>query len=153
MATENTIVLTKAYAVFEDRRKAGAAISPGALLEIDANDDFIPHSEAGGNATPVFARENSLLGKGLDADIVSGDQVPAAYMQAGGLVVGRLDASSTDAAAGDPLESAGNGNLRVHIPQVDLGAGEDVNVSQIVGYAEEDLAAPASGSSFIRLRT
>jgi len=155
MATGNTVVQTARHFVREDRRKAAAALTPGQLLEIDSNGDWALHSTAGGPSQKAVAMENDLAGEGIDTDIASGDLAPVAILQSGALFVGRLDNASANVVAGDPIESNGNGNVRKHVPQnLDLGGTGtvDIRVDQIIGYADEDVNSPASGSSKLQIR-
>lgn len=153
-ANEKTIPLSGQY-VRQDRRVAAATLTPGELVEIDADDKWAAHSSAGGNAMPAFVLENELAGEGIDTDISADDQAPVGIFNTGAIVLAKLDSSSSNIVAGDPLESAGNGALKKHTPQaVDEGstATYNINTDQIVAYAMDDETSPGSGTINIRVR-
>lgn len=135
---------------------ADGAVTPGDLLEIDANaTDVSVFSTAGGNAQPLFALENDLEGEDIDTDYADGDTVQVGHFGSGAVVYAWLDNSSGNANKGDPLEAHDDGSLVVHTPQaVDEGgtATYTVNLDAVVGYADEDVSSPASGQVRIRVR-
>ena len=52
---------------------AGAAFLPGAIITLDATDEFIPHGTAGGRGRYYVAQENYLVMKGVDDTYSTGD--------------------------------------------------------------------------------
>jgi hypothetical protein len=95
--------------------KASAAITPGMLVEI--HDDsgtpkYRAHATAGGNAVPSFMLNQSELNEGIDDACAAGDLIPV-FVAWPGAVVNAVLPSGQDIEAGEFLESAGNGKLRV----------------------------------------
>lgn len=102
--------------------KSGGAITPGHLVQRNSAGDVVVHPTAGGNATAVFAIEDSLQGNEVDDAYADDDRVQVAYLSTGMEVAGILTTSQT-IAIGDLLESAGNGRLRKHTVQAADSAG------------------------------
>lgn len=98
---------------------AGATITPGMLVERNASENLIPHGTSGGSAQPAFAIENDLVGRGIDDDYASDDQVMYKVVYEGGEVYA-LIADGEDIDYDDPLTSDGAGALR------EAAAGEPV---------------------------
>lgn len=143
----NTIVLRDGYGGQVVRREDNttAAVTPGHLLEFNANDLLQPHSTAGGNAQPLFAVEEDYIGNSVADAFTSGDKIP--YVAAGpGTIIWAHLASGENVARGAHLESNGDGQLRAHVQQ---SAG-NINVNNIVGIADEDANA-SSGDLRFRL--
>lgn len=96
---------------------ASEAITPGHLIERhDAGSGvskFRKHATAGGDTVPTFATEQSMLNLGVD-DAYAADDLVEATIGAGGTLIWALIASGQDIEAGEFLESAGNGTLRVY---------------------------------------
>lgn len=109
---------------------ASEAITPGMLIERFSSagtPKFRKHSTAGGAAVPTFLRNSSMLNKGIDDAVAAGDTVEA-FIGTAGCAVYAIIASGQNIAAGNFLESAGNGKLRVYAAGVRLAqALEDVN--------------------------
>lgn len=93
-------------------RKAGGAITPGHLVELNASDQFVVHSTAAGNAIAAFAVEAEVFGKDIDTAYASGDQCFVEYLPTGSEVYALVGAGAAAIAEGDYLESAGDGTLR-----------------------------------------
>lgn len=98
---------------------AGATITPGMLVERNANAEVIPHASDGASAQPAFAVEYDMTGRGIDDNYASGDQViyKVAYE---GSEINALIADGESIAYDDPLTSNGDGSLR------EAGAGDHV---------------------------
>jgi hypothetical protein len=111
---KNTIKVKNYSDVFEELVAAGT-ITPGMLVEIDANGKVQAHSTAGGNAAPMFAVEDELQGNGIADDYSAADQVQVWSPGRGDMVYALL-ADGENAAIGNYLESDGNGKLQVHSP-------------------------------------
>jgi hypothetical protein len=93
---------------------ASAAITPGHLIERTNNAGVIrwrKHATAGGDTAPAIATDQSMLNKSVDDDYAANDLVEASILHAGA-TAWMLIASGQDIAAGQKLESAGNGTLR-----------------------------------------
>ena len=105
---KNTIKLKKYSDVIEEF-VAGAAITPGMLVALNASGAVIPHGEAAGNAIPMFALEDELQGKTIDDAYAAGDPVQV-WVAGRGDIVNAI--AGAEIAAGDFLVSAGNGKLK-----------------------------------------
>lgn len=93
--------------------KASVDIMPGMLIEYDGA-DVKPHATAGGNASPLFAVENALIGDGIDvAYTEDGEAVLFAKCRPGDRVYALLK-TGNNVAINDFLGSGGAGNLQKH---------------------------------------
>lgn len=149
----------------DDDRKdgsAGAAITPGELVERNGNGthdqpELQPHgttpsTDTEGAALPRFALEYSHTGRGIDDDYSSGDHVEYRSGLTGDEIYAWLDAGenvSTD----DPLESAGNGALKIHdgSDDADSTTTQTYYDGAIVAHAVEAVDN-SGGSSPVRVR-
>ena len=122
---------------------SGGVVTPGFLLTFDGNGAVVHHDVAGGLATSMFAVEQDFLGGTISDDYASGDRVQYVIGRKGDEVYAMLGNGET-VAKGDFLESNGDGRLREHVPQADLGADDDVVANQIVARALE--AGDTSGA-------
>lgn len=139
--------------IIRENRDADVAITPGELLDIAANDNLEPHGTAAINAAAIVALEpigvEAASGVNIiDTDYAIGDTVRAWYPQKGAEGLMFLDSTSANAAAGDFLESSGNGNLRVLVTDT---ATDDTQRESVVAIANEDVTSPGSGRSRIRV--
>ena len=127
-------------------RDAHAAIIPGALVELNADDEVLSHDTEGGNAVPImFALENTLEGKGIDDDYAAGAKVQV-WIPNRGDIVYALIADEETCGIGEFLESSGTGgSLHVHVG--DVGDSTTVTTQNaIIGVALEAITAGAYGS-------
>lgn len=123
---ERTIFLKK-----RPIRKEGIAdsqIVPGMLVKLAADGKFDPHGTAGAPAVPAFAFEKELwpnyqANSGLpiadaavDAPYIVGDRLLYGVCSSGAEVYALVAAGAAAIAAGDLLESAGDGTLRKQTP-------------------------------------
>lgn len=121
-------------------RKEGVtdeAVTPGHLIERGGGNDVQKHSSANGNALPMFALENDLVGDDIDDDYDSGDTVQYGVFTTGE-EVNALLAYGENVAAGAALTSAGDGTLHA-------AAGSDPD--RIVGYAAEAVNNTTGGAA------
>jgi len=126
--------------------KASGAITPGHLVEITsaAVDTVLVHATAGGSVVArLFAVEDDLQGKDIDDAYATGTNVLYRAAEPGE-EVNALIQNGQNIAKGDLLESAGDGTLRLHVP--DSEAASNVG-SAIVGKAQE--ASDMSDSSSV----
>lgn len=112
----NTILL-KGRGIRKEAVGSGV-ITPGDLLNINTSGLLIRHATAGasagvGQAAPLFAVENDLIGKEITDDYADGDYVQAEYMYSGCEVLANVAASASAITIGALLESDGAGGLRV----------------------------------------
>jgi len=126
---KNTIKLKKYSDVIEEF-VAGAAITPGMLVTLNADGKVIPHGEAAGNAIPMFALEDELQGKTIDDAYKAGAPVQV-WVAGRGDIVNAIAGAVIN--AGDFLVSDGTGKLKP------AGTG----TGSVVGQA---LAAASSGN-------
>lgn len=108
----NTILL-KGDPVFKEYSlQAEANIVPGMLCEVVSSGNIRQHSIAGGNASPLFAREafSSPLRNIDDPYLINGERVYAMFNRPGDEVYSFLDVGEA-VAVGALLQSAGNGAL------------------------------------------
>lgn len=134
-------------------RIANEALTPGELLDIDADSELIPHGTAGGNATPLFCVEAEQIGEGIDDDYSAGDQTQYVVGRPGDEIYAFLKAGE-NVADGDELESDGAGALQAHTPQaVDEGgtATYTIYARGIVARAIEDKDNSA-GTARVRIK-
>lgn len=140
----NTIKVKK-YSNVVEEIKAGGAITPGMLLELDSSAEVIAHNSAGQNVLPMFALENELEGEGISDAYAEDDKVQVWIPYRGDIVYAIL-ADGNDITTGDFLESAGDGSLQKHTPDTESsGEASTTYSNQIVGVALEDV--DTSGSS------
>lgn len=127
---------------------ASAAITPGELLEFGGSNDLQAHSAAGGDAMPMIAVENELIGNDIDTDYPSGDQVQYDVPHTGAEYYMFL-ADGENVSKGDFLESDGAGALQAAGTASSSGA----HVA-VIGQALEalDLSASAGNRQRIKVR-
>jgi len=139
----NTIILRgDNYTYREDNSQA--AITPGMLLEFNANDKLQKHSTSGGDAAAMFALEEDYVGNPVTEAFTAGDRVPYADCGKGTIVWAHL-ASGQNVARGDFLMSDGAGFLTAK-----------TSTNFVVAQADEDADAStgvaAAGSLRFRAR-
>ena len=123
---------------------AGGAITPGHLVKNFAS-NIVVHAAAGGNTRKAFALENDLVGDGIDTAYASDDTVQIGIPGRGAEVYAWLK-NAENVAAGDPLESAGDGSLQAH-----TAIGSGVQVDAIVAYAAEALNNASGAKARIKV--
>lgn len=87
-----------------------AVVTPGMLLTRSAT-GVRPHNVAGATASPAFAQEYGLTGRGIDDDYAIGDQCIFKTYAAGSSVYALVAAGAAAIAANGYLASAGDGTL------------------------------------------
>lgn len=94
---------------------ASEAITPGHLIErfnSSGTPKFRKHATAGGKTAPIIALDQSMMNKGVD-DAYAADDLVDAAVGMNGSTFWALIASGQNIAAGEQLESAGDGTLRI----------------------------------------
>lgn len=94
---------------------ASEAITPGHLIERFNNGGVIrwrKHSSAGGDTAAAVATDQSMLNKGVDDAYAANDLVEASILHKGA-EAWMFIPSGQNISAGDKLESAGTGLLRI----------------------------------------
>ena len=119
---ERTIILKGERQHIRKEGIAGAAIVPGMLISLSADGKYDPHGTAKGKAAPLFAFERELenwnngnpqAGAPIDRAYADNDRLLYAVCGAGVEVYALVAASATAIVAGNLLESAGDGTLRL----------------------------------------
>jgi len=90
---------------------AEGEIRPGMLISPDTQGRAVPHPTAAGKTGAVFARENSIVGKGIDDNYVQGDTVLSWEARVGDWIYALLE-EGANVAIGAFLESNGAGLLQ-----------------------------------------
>lgn len=110
----NTIFLGGERTEINDRA-CSEAIMPGQLVELFNSAGVIrfrKHATAGGATAPIVATEMVMLGKGISDASAAGDLIECSHLHRGATAWMWI-ASGQDITAGEQLESAGDGTLRV----------------------------------------
>jgi len=145
--TVKRTIKIKKYLDIVEEYTADAAITPGHLLELTTTGVKV-HATAGGNVKGhLFALEDELQGNGIATAYAVSAKTQVWVAQRGEQVYALL-ANGETATIGMQLESAGDGTLQEHTPDVDSAS--DVTTiygNQIVGIALE--AVDMSGSSAV----
>ncbi len=128
-----------------DEALAGAAISPGDLVELNSAGKVIVHATEGGYAERAFAIEDALQGKDLTTNYAEGDLVQYNIVEVGAEVQAFLFAGE-DVAIGEKLISNGDGTLVANGSEA-----SGITVNQIVAVAMEALDLSASGAADTRI--
>ena len=97
--------------------QAAAAITPGHLVELTTAGKFQKHSTSGGASSKMFAIENELIGKNLNVDWITNEQVVAEVLPIGAEVYALLPAAAAAVVIGDLLMSNGDGTLIKYVNQ------------------------------------
>lgn len=95
----------------QDEGVAAEAITPGQLVAMDANGEYVKHASAGSFAETVFAQEDALQGKTIDDAYADGDRVFLLMAQPGDVVYAWL-AAGENVTPADFLSSNGDGTLQ-----------------------------------------
>lgn len=139
-----TIKLTKYSDVIVEYEAAGT-ITPGMLIELTSAGKVVAHNTAGANVVPImFALENTLEGKGINDNYVSGDLVQC-WIPYRGDIVNALANDEDVFSIGDIVESDGYGRIQAHA--ADPGDSTTGSVQNaIVGLVQKAVTAGAYGS-------
>ncbi len=111
----NTIFLGGEHTQIGDLA-ASEAVTPGHLVERFNNAGVIrfrKHATAGGDTARLVALAQHMLNQGVDDAYAANDLMEVSAGR-GGSTYWMLIASGQNIAAGDALESAGNGTLRIY---------------------------------------
>lgn len=154
MASNTYKVIALKGTPVEFERKSMEAITPGHLVQPHTDGLLKKHATAAGNAAKTFALETKtpatdITGNAIDAAWASGDRVQYGAFSSGSVVNALLAASATAVVVGNPLESAGDGTLRLHSAPANLSAAAP-KYDGVVAYAEESVDNSA-GSSVARI--
>lgn len=142
---------------FPNEQKAEAAITPGHLIEYSSTSGKVKkHATQGGNASPIFAVEDSYQGQEIGDDYSADDWCFFLHCAPGDEVYAWL-AQGEAVSIGDELESNGDGTLRAHTildPTGTSGAEWEgkIYTKAVVARALEALDLATSGDSATRLK-
>lgn len=106
-----TIMLRGSMTPHTEAICAEGEIRPGMLVATDSAGRMIPHATAAGRAATRFARENSIVGKGIDDNYVQHDTVLSWHARPGDWIYALLE-EGANVANGAVLESNGAGLLQ-----------------------------------------
>lgn len=131
--------------------KSMEAITPGHLVMLHTDGLLKKHATAAGSASKLFALENetpaeNITGNAIDKAWASGDRVQYGAFPSGSVVNALVAASATAITIEAPVESAGDGTVRLHSAPANLSAAAP-KYDGIVGYAVE--AVDNSGGSAV----
>jgi hypothetical protein len=123
-------------------RIAGGAITPGHLIMLNSDDEFVVHGTARQRAVPIVAIEQELFGRDLDTAYAADELVLGEVCRPGMEVYAVFAAASHTIAIGELLESAGDGTLRELTALTDSSGGTANTTIQDLGgsYTEAEVA-------------
>lgn len=140
----NTIFIEPAdQKVLVREELAVAAFTPGHLIEKVAA-GFQKHSVAASNAQKIFALEQLADAGNIDRAYVAGETARGGYAKRGDLVYGWVAAAAAAIVVGSPLESAGDGTVRIATADA---ATDTAQRDAIVGYAHKAINNSGGGSA------
>jgi len=130
----NAVFTQNSEEIVEDEADAAAAITPGHLVEYDANGDVQPHATAAdpNGARPLFADLPFDPGKDKSDDYAAGERVVLGYVRPG-VETDALLAAGETVDPTTPLVSAGDGTLRA----LDTAGGDDPDA--VLAYPTESV--------------
>lgn len=132
---------------------ASGNVTPGMLVKRSSATQVVAHDVAGGFAQKLFAIEDDLQGKGVSDVYATTSRLRMHVAKAGDEIAAIIKTSET-IAAGDLLESAGNGTLQKHVPQ-DTGdldstdGGVAIVTNQVVAVALEAVTTAPAGTRLL----
>lgn len=113
MSTYRRIVLRHETRILETGEFSGT-VSPGMILGYESEDTskYRAHATEGGDVRPLRVAEiNYLEGETVSDDYSDGDKGPVAFLRAGDIFAGLLEAGESFS-DGDRVMSSGNGKLK-----------------------------------------
>ena len=122
---------------------AASAIKPGHMVEELAAGTVQEHSTAADNAQRLFALPDTTVGGTIDDAYAVASIVRYGSFSRGQKVNALLAASATAVVIGSPLESAGDGTVRI---QTTDAATDDTQRDSLIGYAIEAVDNSGGGS-------
>jgi len=135
----------KNYSDVNEEIVAAGTITPGMLLELTSAGTVQAHSVASGNALPMFACEDELVGKTITDNYSELDQVSVWVPGRGDVVYGIL-AQGENVTIGTYLVSKGNGHLKAVADSSSFG---DDDSAKIIGQAIEAVNATAAAANIM----
>lgn len=140
MASNDTPKTVELYGYgIQNEAEALAAITPGMLIERGSG-GVQAHSTAGETATPAFAVENGMVGRGIDDAYADGDQVIYKTFSPGSAVYALAHAGGTAITINAFLKSGGDGTL-------ELATDDEVVIAQALEAVDN-----SGGSEAVRIK-
>lgn len=124
----------------QEEALAASTVTPGMLVELNADGKIAPHSVEGGVAERAYAIEDALQGGSIDKNYLA-DEILTYILPLPGDVVQAWLAAGENVEKGDHLISKGDGTL-----QAVASAGSGVTSAVVVAVAEEALDLSGSGA-------
>jgi hypothetical protein len=121
---------------------AGAAITPGHLVQYNATLGFVVHNVAEGDAFAMFALEADFVGRAPTTAYATGERVQVLMPQRGAELNALVPANAAAIVVGDLLVSNGDGTLK----KVTAAAVATTNLRRVVARALEALDNSAVGT-------
>lgn len=147
MTSANTVFSGPASVVDPITRSAkiasGVTVTPGMLVELDSNGEFILHAAAGTGNDVLIADMNVAEQKKVDEDLTSGDTAKA-FVPEVGCTYNVILTDGQTIAKGDPLASAGDGKL--------VAATTGTATPDVTLFVAEESLSPSGSDGRIRAR-
>ncbi len=122
---------------------AGGVITPGHLIEKSSTGTVVVHNSGADNAMKLFAVENDLVGKGIDDDYASGDNVLYEACHSGMEVFALVIDGTAAILQAAFLESDGAGGVQTAV--ADAATDTDQRIA-IIGQALEAVDNSGGGA-------
>lgn len=152
--TYKTIFL-KGWETVRLEYQAMEAITPGHHVQLHTDGKLKKHATAAGSGPKWFALENdvpvaNITGNAIDTAYASTDRVQVIDAKTGDVINALIAPSGAAIAIGDPIESAGDGTVRIHTPPANLSAAAP-KYDGILGYAQEAVDNSANAVTAVRI--
>lgn len=131
---QSIVVRNNGNAYFREEREAAGTITPGMLVELDSNDQYVANSIVTLPVPRKFAVEDDLQGNEISDDYSAGDRVQANTFQPGCEVLAIAVDGTAAIAIGDPVTPGAGGQL--------VGAAD---FSTAIGVAKEAIDVSGGG--------
>lgn len=139
MANTTRRIHSKGPFTYEEYKAEAADVYPGHLIELNSSGKVIPHNTIGGKGEAMFAQEDVLQGKNVEA-VFSADAIVGCILPSKGCEVYARIQDAQDISEGDRLMSGGDGTLIILADE--SGADQD----EILFIAVEDINATLSNT-------
>jgi len=122
---------------------SGVTVTPGMLVELDGNGEFILHATAGTGNDVLIADMNVVEQKAVTEDLTAGDTAKA-FVPEVGCTYNVILTDGETITKGDPLSSSGDGKV---VAATTGGATPDVTL-----FIAEESLSPSGADGRIRAR-
>lgn len=135
--------------------QAMEAITPGHVVQLHTDGKLKKHATAAGSGATWFASENDVpvddySGNAIDHAYAATDRVQVIDAKTGDVINALLAPSATAVVVGNPVESAGDGTVRLHTAPANLSAAGP-KYDSIMGYAQESVDNSANAATAVRI--